>query len=148
MKTIAATALFASTLFLGAAYAQSPAPHAADTTMKSDVQRNQDVEKHIVDLHAQLKITSAEESQWNDVAQAMRDNAKEVEEAIDKRADHGTAIDDLNAYGDIVQAHADGIRKLAKVFSSLYASMSDSQKKVADEVFVHHGHDGKNVASH
>jgi protein CpxP len=149
MKTIVA-ALLASTFLIGGAYAQTPAPPAGaprapaastPATTKPDAQRNADVEKHIVDLHAKLKITPAEESQWGDVAKMMRDNAKEIEEAIDKRKVHGTAIDDLNAYGDVVQAHADGIKKLAKVFSPLYTSMSDDQKKLADEAFVHHGHD-------
>jgi protein CpxP len=149
MKTIVA-ALLASTFLIGGAYAQTPAPpagaprapgHSAPAAVKAEAQRNADVEKHIGDLHAKLKITAAEESQWGDVAKTMRDNAKEIEEAIDKREVHGTAIDDLNAYGDVAQAHADGIKKLAKVFSALYTSMSDDQKKLADEEFVHHAHD-------
>ena len=160
MKKIIA-GLVISTFLLGGAYAQSSAPSAApshapgDSTpaeVKAEAQRNKDVEKHIVDLHAKLKITAAEESQRGDVAKTMRDNANEIEEAIDKREAHGTAIDDLKAYGDVVQAHADGIKKLANAFSPLYTSMSDDQKKVADEVFVHHAHDhahdGKKVASH
>jgi protein CpxP len=147
MKAIVA-ALFASMFLVSGAYAQSAAPAASPpATMKSDAQRNKDVEKHIVDLHAKLKITPAEESQWSDVAKTMRDNANELDQAIDKREVNGTAIDDLNAYGDVVQAHADGIKKLAKAFSSLYTSMSDEQKKVADEVFVHHAHDAKKVAA-
>jgi protein CpxP len=148
--------LVASAFLIGGAYAQTPVPPAGaprapgDSTPaagKSEAQRNTDVEKHIVDLHAKLKITSAEEAKWDDVAKAMRENANEIEQAIDKREAHGTAIDDLNAYGEVVQAHADGIKKLAKVFAPLYTSMSDDQKKVADEVFVHHAHDGKKVAS-
>jgi protein CpxP len=149
MNTVVA-ALLVSTFLVGGAYAQTPAPPASaprapaastPATTKSDTQRNADVEKHIADLHAKLKITAAEESQWGDVAKTMRDNANEIEEAIDKREVHGTAIDDLNAYGEVVQAHADGIKKLAKVFAPLYASMSDDQKKLTDEEFVHHAHD-------
>jgi len=158
MKKIIA-GLVASAFLIGGAYAQAhaspagaaPAPDSIPAAMKAEAQRNKDVEKHIVDWHAKLKITSAEEAKWDDVAKAMRENANEIEEAIDKREVHGTAIDDLNAYGDVVQAHADGIKKLAKVFAPLYTEMSDDQKKVADEVFVHHAHDhahdGKKVAS-
>jgi len=108
--------------------------------VKSDAKRNMEVETHIKDLHAKLKITSAEESQWTDVAQTMRDSAIEIDKAIDKReaiVNNATAIDNLNAYGDIVQAHADNVKKLAAAFAPLYASMSDDQKKVADDVFAH-----------
>jgi protein CpxP len=153
MKTTTAL-LVASTFLVGSVWAQSPAapagaPRVSDAStpaaLKAEDQRNKDVEKHIVDLHAKLKITPAEESQWSDVVKTMRNNASEIEVAIDKREVHGSAIDDLNAYGDVVQAHADGIKKLAKVFSPLYASMPDDQKKVADDVFVRQPHEGKEV---
>jgi hypothetical protein len=73
-----------------------------------------------------------------------------MDRAIDKRAEiaaSATAIDDLNAYADIVQAHANGVKKLASAFSGLYFVMSDAQKKEADEVFSHRNHEGKKVAS-
>src|SRR5208283_5881899 len=114
--------LVASTLFVGGAYAQSVAmsdspsrPSSSHALMKSDANHSVEVEKHIKDLHAKLKITAAEEAQWDKVAQTMRDNAAELDSAISKRdtlASHGTAIEDLNAYGDIVQVHADDIKKL------------------------------------
>jgi protein CpxP len=100
-------------------------------------------------LHAKLKITPAAESQWAAVVQTMRDNANELDKVIDKReaiANNATAIDDLNAYGEIAQAHADGVKKLSTAFAPLYASMSDDQKKVADEVFAHRAHEGKKVS--
>lgn len=143
--------LIASTLFASSVFAQAPASTPAATgpstasMAKSDSQRNSDVEKHIVDLHTKLKITTAEEPQWNAVAQTMRDNATGLDKAIDKREANATAVDDLNSYGEVVQAHADGIKKLASVFSSLYSSMSADQKKVADEVFVHRAPNGKPV---
>ena len=61
------------------------------------------------------------------------------------RVDHTkdmTAVDDLNSYGEIADAHAEGIRKLTPEFATLYSTMSDSQKRSADEFFRHgsHGH--------
>jgi periplasmic protein CpxP/Spy len=156
MKKTTIALLLASTFVVASSYAQSPATSAAAArtsddskpAMKAEAQGNKDVEKHIAELHAKLKITSAQEPQWVPVAKTMRDNANEIEEAIDKReAADGTAIDDLNAYGAIVQAHADGIKKLAQAFSSLYASMPDNQKKIADGAFVHHAHEGKQAAA-
>jgi hypothetical protein len=104
------------------------------------------VESHIKDLHAQLHITAAEEPQWAAVAKAMRHSATETDKATDKRealVNSANAIDNLNAYGDIAQAHADGVKRLAAAFAPLYASMSDDQKKEADAVFAHHAHEGE-----
>ena len=153
MKTL--IAVLASTFLIGAAYAQSPTPSAGappspnaspSSMMKADAKRDMKVERHIKDLRAKLKITPAEESQWAAVAKTMRDNAKDLDAAIDKREANigaATAIDDLNAYADIAQAHADAVKKLSAAFSPLYAAMSDDQKKVADEVFAQRAHEGK-----
>src|ERR1700693_5085718 len=104
-------------------------------------------ERRIKDNHAKLKITAAQEAQWTKVAQAMRDDAKTMDTLTKDRADHAkdmSDVDDLKSYGNIVDAHADGIKKLTPVFSDLYASMSDAQKKQADILFRRgdheHGH--------
>jgi periplasmic protein CpxP/Spy len=154
MKLIAA--VLVSTVVFGVAAAQSPAPSAGSAAAprsamaKGDAKRDDAVESHITDLHAKLKITAAEESQWKEVADTMRQNAMELDRAIDKRQStlaSATAVDDLNSYAEIAQAHANGVKKLASAFSGLYSAMSDDQKKEADMVFSHHGHEGKKVAN-
>src|SRR5690242_13327799 len=40
------------------------------------------VEQSIKELHTQLKITPAEEPQWEPFAQAMRDNARDIDQAL------------------------------------------------------------------
>jgi periplasmic protein CpxP/Spy len=151
-------AVLVSTFAFGSAIAQSPdssaGPHASanaspSAMAKSDAKRDDAVEHHITDLHAKLKITSAEESQWKEVADTMRENAKDMDKAIDKRSAsmaNATAVDDLNAYAEVAQAHAKGVKKLASTFSGLYSVMSDDQKKAADEIFSHRNHE-KKVAS-
>ena len=132
----------AQTAAQGAAMTAAPAATATAATAaaKSDAKRDQSIEKHGKDLHSRLKITAAEETQWAVVAKAMRDSAIETDKVMDKREEHvksATAIDNLNAYGDVAQAHADGVKKLATAFAPLYASMPDDQKKLADNVFAH-----------
>jgi periplasmic protein CpxP/Spy len=153
MKTI--TAALTTAFLMTAAQAQAPssltamAPSSGASTAamtKADAKRDMAVEGHIKDVHAQLQITPAEETQWAAVAQTMRDNASEIDQAIDKRkalVTSGSAVDNLNAYGDVAQAHADGVKKLAAAFAPLYASMSDDQKKAADALFAHRTHEGK-----
>jgi periplasmic protein CpxP/Spy len=98
------------------------------------------VEARITNMHAKLKITQAQEEQWAKVAQSMRDSEKAVEPLIKARKDNAktmTAVDDLKSYAEITDAHADGIKKFAVAFTTLYDSMSDAQKKEADALFRH-----------
>jgi len=151
MKII--VAVLASTFLISSAYAQSAtpsaAPNAAPAAMaKSDAKRDMHVEKHIKELHAKLNITQAEEAQWAVVAKTMRDSANELDKAIDKREanmNNATAIDNLNAYGDIARAHADAVKDLSTAFSPLYAAMPDAQKKVADKLFAQRAQEGKHA---
>ena len=156
MKMI--VAVLVSSFVFGAAVAQttdqSASPPAANATRsemaKSDAKRDSAVEQHITELRAQLKITSNEESQCKQVAETMRENAKELDHAIDARdatIASATAIDNLNSYADIAQAHANGVKKLASAFAGLYSAMSGDQKKEADEVFSHRDHEAGKVAS-
>lgn len=100
------------------------------------------VEARIKVMHARLMITLAQEEQWAKVAEVMRDNEKTIEPLIKARVANAktmTAVDDLKSYAEITDAHADGIKKFTPVFATLYASMSDAQKKDADTMFRHGG---------
>ena len=64
---------------MGGAYAQSVALSNTDspsksshTMMKSGANHSAEIEKHIKDLHAKLKISPAEESQWDASANDAR----------------------------------------------------------------------------
>ncbi len=99
------------------------------------------VEARIAELHKKLGITAGQEAHWAQVTQVMRDNAKEnVALIAAKRKNEATmtASEDLHAYAEIAQTHADHAKKLADAFDTLYATMSDSQKKTADQVFREH----------
>jgi len=147
---------FISTLLLNSAFAKSPIPatgtagNATVDITKSNARRDANNEMHIKDLHTKLKITASEEALWTTVAQAMRDNITQIDKVVDKRESlivNASAIDDLNAYADIAQAHADSVKKLAMVFGPLYEAMPEAQKKVADEVFIHRAHRGTGMKS-
>jgi protein CpxP len=117
--------------------AAKPAAKTAETRMS----RADRVEARIKDLHDRLRITPAQEPLWNNVAQAMRDDAKAIETIAGDRVQKVktmSALDDLRSYESLAQAHADGLKKLVTAFAPLYDAMSDSQKKSADEVFRHH----------
>lgn len=95
-------------------------------------------ELRIKEMHTKLKITPEQEAQWAKVTQVMLENAKKMDALTQTRFDHAkemTAIDDLKSYGEIAEAHAEGIKQLTGVFAELYDGMPDAQKKQADIFF-------------
>jgi hypothetical protein len=122
--------------------AAKPIPAVAGATEA----KPETVEQRIASLHTALAITSAEEPDWTTVAQAMRDNAAAMQKLVAEKmaeAPQGmTAVDDLKTYAKFAQAHVDGLKNLTASFESLYKSMPDAQKKVADGVFANSRHEG------
>lgn len=132
----------ASTRLIAAAALIVTMAFAPGVVLAANVDAHEDrAELRIKDMHAKLKITAAQEEQWAKVAQVMRDDAKAMDTLTQARVAHAkdmTAVDDLKSYGEIAEAHATGIKNLTVVFAELYTSMSDAQKKDADNLF-HHG---------
>src|SRR5450830_667905 len=103
--------------------------------------RHAGVEQHIQTLQQRLRITAAQAPQWDAVAQAMRESARELDTAMARRgaqvqAGPVAATDSLKAYAQMAQVHADSAGRLASAFAPLYAAMSAEQQKLADDVFA------------
>lgn len=129
-----------------AAVAQStaPAPAAPATTSPMPAQSaraqtpEQRVETHIAQLHAQLRITPAEQPQWNQFARIMRENARDMDQAFMRRSEQYltmNAVQNMQSYEQIAAAHAASLQKLVPAFETLYNEMPEQQKRVADQVF-------------
>lgn len=152
-----ALVMLATAVAMSGAFAQTSAPASASAPVsaasapagKAGHERN--VEDRIAYLHSQLKITSAQESQWNAFADVMRGNGQTMGQLFQQRraATNLSALDDMKQYATIAQAHADGMKKLVDAFDPLYNSFSPEQKKLADVTFRQpggvegHGHRGK-----
>jgi hypothetical protein len=106
---------------------------------KTPEERAETVEQRIRTLHASLQITPAQEASWTGVAQIMRDNEMRLQDMITAREaepkHHVTAPEDLRTYERFTQAHVEGLKALRASFETLYTSMPDAQKLIADEVF-------------
>ena len=117
---------------------QKPPAAAAATSSKPET-----VEQRIATLKTALKITPDLEPKWSKVAQAMRDNASQMEKLVaTKRAippEKTTAVDDLKTYQEFTEVRLDGLKHLNSAFKSLYDSMPAEQKKNADMVFEKYG---------
>jgi hypothetical protein len=130
-----------STLMVADAAPMQASPPSAASPAKMDKESAERVEAQIKHLHEKLQITPAQEGMWSNVAQVMRDNADKLTSLAIARSENAktmTAVDDLKSYAAITEAHEAGMEKLLPVFTTLYDSMSDVQKKAADEEFRHH----------
>ena len=138
-----ASPTLAAALLLGIALLANPASAATPAQTQSGVHvmtvaAHTAVDTSISSLHTRLQITAAQESLWQPVAQVMRDNAGTMDSLRQSRtanANSMSAVDDLRSYAEVVDAHADGIKKLTPAFEALYNSMSDTQKHNADLIF-------------
>ena len=103
------------------------------------------IDGRIAFLKAELKITPAQESQWQNVAGAMRDNAKSLDQAImTARQNRGNmdAVQRLETREQFAKLRADNDGRLLAAFKPLYASLSPEQQHMANELvgaYHHHG---------
>jgi len=144
-RGFAAAAILGAALFIlpEAALAQTaPAPAAPAPAAPAPAAKmapaSPTAEARIKSLHRALGITAAQEPQWQAVADVMRGNTATTRALVEERLAKlktMTAIDDLNSYAAIVDAHAAGVKKLMTAFETLYDSLSDAQKKKADALF-------------
>jgi len=153
LRTVAIAALMGTTMLvspLTGARAESATNHVQLAQKSVDAKaateaKGETVEARITKLHADLKITAAEESNWGSVAQTMRANAAAMDKLVATKRTQDpktmTAVDDLNNYQEFAQAHLAGLKDLTSSFKTLYDSMTDAQKKNADHVFQSFGHD-------
>ena len=122
--------------------AASPPPAAAASPLAGHPvpgkNAEERVERRIKELHGQLQITPAEEPQWNEFAQVMRENARDMDQAFVQRAQQFptmNAVQNMQSYEQLSEEHAQRVQKLVPAFQKLYDAMPDEQKRVADQVF-------------
>jgi protein CpxP len=114
-----------------------PPAAAAATSNKPET-----VEQRITALKAALKITPDQESKWDGVAKAMRENAAAMDKLVQEKKGkmaNMNAIDDLKTYQEFSQVRLDGMKNLISSFKTLYDAMPADQKKNADHVFDSYG---------
>jgi hypothetical protein len=97
------------------------------------------IEGRLAFLKAELKITSEQESLWNDYAAAVRDNAQAMTTRCasmmsDGRKNEASLPDRLDAHEQFMAAQLDALRATSKALKPLYAALSDTQKQVANQL--------------
>jgi periplasmic protein CpxP/Spy len=112
--------------------------HAAERMLPSQL-----VDGRIAFLKAELKITPDQEAQWQQVAGAMRDNAKALDQAVTtarQSRDTMDAVQRIQLRGEFAKMRADNDARLLAAFKPLYASLSPEQQRVANQLVEPHHH--------
>jgi hypothetical protein len=99
------------------------------------------IEGRVAFLKAELKITDAQSSSWNAFADALRANAKAL---VDIRqsflakpvAARGNFAETLDFQERWLAARLDGTRAMKTAFTALSPTLSDEQKKTADDLLA------------
>ena len=134
---------------LSPALAQNPPAPATSEAVQSPMHHHarmlpsQLVDGRIAFLKAELKITPAQETQWQQVATAMQQNATALDGVIgNSRQQSGSmdAVQRLALREQFAKIHADNDARLLTAFKPLYASLSPEQQQMANMlVAAHHG---------
>lgn len=94
-------------------------------------------EAQIGDLRKRLKITQAQQAQFDAFAQVVRQNSQDMSALMqqEQQNTNRNAVEDLRTSAKMLQAEADGLKRLLPALEGLYASLSDQQKRTADQLF-------------
>ena len=95
------------------------------------------VDGRIAFLKAQLKITPAQEGQWQKVEAAMRENAKALDQAIAtarQKSGDRNAVERLEMRDQFAKVRAENSDRILAAFKPLYDSLSQDQQKMADQL--------------
>jgi len=110
------------------------------------------VEARLAYLKTALKITDAQQAQWDAFAGVMRKQAKDADtriktwkEKMAQRTEHKrpTVIERLERRQERLATASARLDKLLAVEKPLYAALSPEQQQIADKVLAARGHTGR-----
>ena len=91
-------------------------------------------------VKAELKITEAQEPLWNTYAAASRERTNTMLARCttmmgQRKGPTASLLDQLDQNEQLMTMQLDAMRAMSKAIRPLYASLSDTQKKSADQLF-------------
>lgn len=97
------------------------------------------VEGRIAGLKTELKITDAQAAAWDHFAEALRGTAKSMNGMYQQMMQPGataTLPARLARQEAMLSAHLSSVKTLKEALEPVYASFSDEQKKIADQIMI------------
>ena len=116
-----------------------PAPAQAPAGQKPGAAQpaGEAVAGQLAEIKKRLNITAAQQSQFDQFASTVKQNAQAMQALMQKEA-QGTeqnAVEGLRNAASFAQTEADNLKRLVPALEALYASLSDQQKHTADQLF-------------
>ena len=93
------------------------------------------VETNIASLHERLQITPAQQTQFNAVANVMRQNARAEASAPLPPPANASAVESLRAEIQYDEVELAGMKRFLPALEALYATLSPAQRQTADAIF-------------
>jgi LTXXQ motif family protein len=104
-----------------------------------DAMMSSHVEGRIAFLKTELKITEAQIPQWTRLADALRSTTTSMNGMRQQMMQEGmptSTLARLDLHEKMLSAHLDSLKSMKVALIPLYASFSDEQKKLADELML------------
>ena len=148
---IAQSAEAETPLIVAAAAADASAAPRAGAERRAVRSASERVEARLAYIQTALKITSAQQSQWESFANILRKHARDMDERIQQRRAQGaqrpdpgsvTAIDRLERTQQRMAARYHRLGEVITAAKPLYAVLSPEQKQAADEMLARSGRGG------
>ncbi len=131
-----------ATLQTTSAFAQAANAPAAAPAQQPRHDFAAHLDRRINHVKSELKITPAQEPLFNAWAQAMRDNAAEMQKTFGElrgtRDQPHSAVDRLETNVKLTQLRVTQEQHSLAAFKPLYASLTPDQQKIADHLMAPH----------
>jgi len=138
---VVATFLLVATPVLAEQPAPVPPMASPMPTVNAPPTMSEMLEERLAALKVGLKITSKQESLWEDLSKTALANAKAIEDLSKPDPKNPTVSptgmrgipDELAAREKAAKVHFENIKKLKEAIDPLYKALSDEQKRTADQ---------------
>jgi protein CpxP len=155
LLSIGLSSAFALHAQMGAAPAAQPQPQQGTRHhdgKRAFTQPSERVEARLAYIRTALKITDAQQAQWNAFAETLRNQARAADQRMQEfraQREQGATRERPNAIARLEreqQRHAESAMRINErlaVQRPLYAALSTEQKAIADEVLAPRRHGGR-----
>ena len=119
------------------AQTQSPAGQTPGAATRQAEPAAHPVEARLGEIKQRLNITAAQQPQFDKFADVVKRNAQEMEALMEKAVQNAqqSAVEGLRAAADFAHTEAENLKRLVPALEALYTSLSEQQKRAADQLF-------------
>ena len=120
------------------AQAQAPAGQKPGAATRQAAPAGDPIETQLAEVKKRLSITAAQQPQFDQFATIVKQNAQTMDALMKKATAQGAqqnAVEGLRTAASFAQTEADNLKRLVPALEALYASLSEQQKRAADQLF-------------